>query len=130
MGLCSIIQDTSNVEGALDMYKVALSASPSSAQLWTNIGVCYAAMKNICAAVACLRKACFIAPLEWLPQYNLGILYLGMHRYVSAFQHLSCAINLNDKLASAYMYLGTCLSFLNDTDNSCAAYEKALQMSG
>ena len=129
MGLCSIIQNTGNVGGSLDVYQVALSASPTSAQLWTNIGVCFAAMKNIDAAVACLRKACFIAPMEWLPQYNLGILYLVMHRYVSAFQHLSCAINLNDKLTSAYMYLGTCLSFLNDIDNACASYEKALQMS-
>ena len=40
----------------------------------------------------------------------------------------STAINLQPSYAKAYTYLAVALAKLNDFDNSCAAYEKSLEL--
>ena len=80
--------------------------------------------------MACLKKAIFLSPFEWIINFNLGILNLSTGQYASAFHFLSTSINLNPSYARSYMYLAVTLSRLEDFDNSCSAYEKALELGG
>jgi Bardet-Biedl syndrome 4 protein len=124
----SIIQDNQDMDVALTKYRVAAAQVPYSAQLWNNIGMCFFGKGKLIAAVSCLKRAVYLSPFEWIISYNLGVLFLSSGQYASAFHYFSTAINLQPTYAQAYMYLAVALSHLDDFENSCAAYNKALEL--
>mmetsp|Transcript_52742 Transcript_52742/g.125577 ORF Transcript_52742/g.125577 Transcript_52742/m.125577 type:complete len:412 (-) Transcript_52742:377-1612(-) len=124
----SIIQDHSDMDVALIKYRIAAVHTPNSAQLWNNIGMCFFGKGRHVASIACLKKALYLDPFEWIISYNLGLVHLSTQQYASAFHHLSASINLNPHFASSYMQLGITLARLDDPDNSCLSYEKAIEM--
>lgn len=58
---------------ALVKYRVAAVQTPNSAQLWNNIGMCFFGKGKNVAAVACLKRAVYFTPFEWIISYNLGM---------------------------------------------------------
>jgi Bardet-Biedl syndrome 4 protein len=80
------------------------------------------------ASIACLKRALYLDPFEWIISYNLGLVHLNTAQYASAFHYLSCSINLKADFPSSYMYLAICLARLEDLDNSFSAYDKAISM--
>mmetsp|Transcript_6202 Transcript_6202/g.21988 ORF Transcript_6202/g.21988 Transcript_6202/m.21988 type:complete len:179 (-) Transcript_6202:752-1288(-) len=113
---------------ALVKYRVAAVQTPNSAQLWNNIGMCFFGKQRHVAAIACLKKALYLDPFEWIISYNLGLVHLHTEQYASAFHYFSSSINLKPDFPSSYMQLAIALSRLDDYDNACAAYEKAIEM--
>ena len=124
----SIIQDHQDFDVALSKYRVAAVQTPNSAQLWNNIGMAFFGKQNFIAAISSLRKALQLAPFEWIITYNLGLVFLHTEQYASAFHYLSASINLKPDFASSYVYLAICLNKLEDFENACAAYEKAISL--
>ena len=43
------------------------------AQLWNNIGMCFFGKHRYIASIACLKKALYLDPFEWIISYNLGL---------------------------------------------------------
>ncbi|PNW76079.1 hypothetical protein CHLRE_12g548650v5 [Chlamydomonas reinhardtii] len=126
----SIIQDQSDMDVALVKYRVAAVQTPNSPQLWNNIGMCFFGKQRYIAAIACLKKALYLGPFEWIISYNLGLVHLHTGQYASAFHFFSASVNLKPDFAHSYMYLAVTLARLDDYDNACAAYDKAIQMAG
>merc|ERR1712093_581500 len=124
----SIIQDHSDMDVALIKYRVAAVQTPNSAQLWNNIGMCFFGKQRYVAAIACLKRALYLDPFEWIISYNLGLVHLNTGQYASAFHYFSASINLKPDFPSSYMYLAITLSRLDDFANACSAYEKANDM--
>jgi Bardet-Biedl syndrome 4 protein len=124
----SIIQDHSDMDVALVKYRVAAVQTPNSAQLWNNIGMCFFGKQRFVAAIACLKRALYLDPFEWIISYNLGLVHLNTGQYASAFHYFSTSINLKPDFPSSYMYLAITLNRLDDFDNACQAYEKAIEM--
>ncbi|GMH67215.1 hypothetical protein TrST_g14119 [Triparma strigata] len=126
----SIIQDNQDMDVALMKYRIAAVKTPNSAQLWNNIGMCFFGKNppKYVAAVACLKRALYLDPFEWLISYNLGLVHLNKQQYASAFHFFSASINLNPNFAATYMYLAITLARLDDFDNSCAAYQKSIEI--
>jgi Bardet-Biedl syndrome 4 protein len=124
----SIIQDHQDFDVALSKYRVAAVQTPNSAQLWNNVAMCFFGKKNFIAAISCLKRALMLAPFEWIIAYNLGLVFLNTSQYASAFHYLSASINLKPDFASCYAYLALCLNRLDDYDNACSAYDKAISM--
>ena len=124
----SIIQDHNDMDVALVKYRIAAVQTPNSAQLWNNVGMCFLGKQRYVAAIACLKRALYLDPFEWIISYNLGLVHLNTGQYASAFHYLSSSINLKPDFPSSYMYLAICLSRLDDIDNAIAAYEKATAM--
>eukprot|EP00823_Brevimastigomonas_motovehiculus_P007131 TRINITY_DN6147_c0_g1_i1.p1 TRINITY_DN6147_c0_g1~~TRINITY_DN6147_c0_g1_i1.p1 ORF type:complete len:482 (-),score=97.88 TRINITY_DN6147_c0_g1_i1:103-1548(-) len=124
----SIMQDHNDMEVALSKYRIAAVQTPNSAQLWNNIGMCFFGKQKYLAAISCLKRALYLDPFEWIISYNLGLVHLNTGQYASAFHYLSASVNLKPDFANSYMYLGVALARLDDFDNACAAYEKALEM--
>eukprot|EP00741_Cyanophora_paradoxa_P015999 tig00000042_g15445.t1 len=142
----SIIQDHSDMDVALIKYRVAAvqalaakltrtSASGSAAPAfrpartrdrmarWLSV-----LEGGYVAAIACLKKALYLDPFEWIISYNLGLVHLNTGQYASAFHYFSASINLKPDFPSSYMYLAITLARLDDFDNACSAYEKAIEM--
>eukprot|EP00754_Rhynchopus_humris_P043405 Rhum_TRINITY_DN3208_c0_g2::Rhum_TRINITY_DN3208_c0_g2_i1::g.10014::m.10014/K16531/BBS4; Bardet-Biedl syndrome 4 protein len=124
----SIIQDHNDMDVALTKYRIAAVQTPNSAQLWNNIGMCFFGKQCYIAAISCLKRALYLAPFEWIISYNLGLIFLNTSQYASAFHFFSASINLKPDFASSYMYLAVTLNRLDDFDNACSAYEKAISM--
>ena len=122
----SIIQDHNDMDVALVKYRVAAVATPNSAQLWNNIGMCFFGKERLVAAIACLKHALYLDPFEWIISYNLGLVHLNTGQYASAFHFLSASINLKPDFASSYMYLAITLSRLEDFDNACSEFGQSL----
>ncbi len=91
-------------------------------------GMCFFGKQKHVAAIACLKKALYLDSFEWIISYNLGLVYLNTRQYASAFHFLSASINLKPDFPSSYMYLAIILARLNDFENACNAYEKAIEM--
>ena len=106
----SIIQDNQDMDVALVKYRVAATQTPNSAQLWNNIGMCFFGKGKYVAAIACLKRAVYFTPFEWIISYNLGVVHLATGQYASAFHYFSTAINLQPTYARAYTYLALALS--------------------
>lgn len=87
-------------------------------------------LQRYIAAIACLKKALYLGPFEWIISYNLGLVHLHTAQYASAFHYFSSSINLKPDFAHSYMYLAVTLGRLDDFENACAAHEKAIQMAG
>ena len=124
----SIIQDNQDMDVALSKYRVAVLQTPNSSQLWNNIGMCFFGKSKHVAAVACLKRATYLSPFEWIISFNLGVIHLTTGQYASAFHFFSTSINLNPAYSRAYMYLAVALSRLDDFENSCSAYDKAIEL--
>jgi len=79
-------------------------------------------------AISCLKRALFLAPLEWKILYNLGLVHLSMQQYASAFHFLSAAINVKPTYGEMFMLLAVALTHLEDPDNARLAYEQASEL--
>ncbi len=124
----SISQGHAEVETALGYYKAALQFRPNSPQLWNNVAMCLFNKQKFVGAIACLKKALYMAPFEFIVCFNLGLVHLTTGQYASAFQFLSAAINLRPDYPPSYMYLGVALAHLGDPDNAIASYQKAQEL--
>ncbi|KAG5490104.1 hypothetical protein JKF63_00223 [Porcisia hertigi] len=124
----SIIQDNGDYDVALTKYRIVVAQQPGASQVWNNIGACFMGKKMTYAAVACLRKAVFLYPFDWISHYNLGVTFLMIGRYCSALQCLNSAVYLHSEHAPAFMLIGICLGEMKDLPNACRAYEHALAM--
>ncbi len=124
----SIIQDHDDVDVALVKYRVAAQKTPDSPQLWNNVGMCFFGKKRYIASIACLKRALYLDPFEWIVAYNLGLVHLCTGQHASAFHFFSACANLKPDFASCYAYLAVTLARLDDFDNACSAYEKAISM--
>ena len=132
----SIIQKNADHDVALSKYRVAMSNTPHSAELWNNIGMCFFGKNKLIGAASCLKRAIYLSPFDGKIHYNLGVVHLSLEQYASAFHYFSAAINLqkvpnisptlND--ARCYTYLGVTLSRLHDFENSFSAYDKSIEL--
>ena len=119
---------------ALTKYRVAVTQTPNNPFLWNNVGLAFFGKKKLVAAAACLKQAIYLAP------FKASIIII----WRSASAHRAVCIrvpllelghqppegaNLPTKdEAKAYLYLALSLAKLDDFENSCAAYAKAIEM--
>jgi Bardet-Biedl syndrome 4 protein len=90
--------------------------------------MCFFAKKKYVSAIACLKKALYFGPFEWTVTFNLGLIHLTIGQNASAFHFFSASVNINPNFGQTYMYLGITLNRLDDFENACGAFEKALQI--
>ena len=58
------------------------------------------AARRYVAAIACLKRALYLDPFEWIISYNLGLVHLNTGQYASSFHYFSTSINLKPDCAS------------------------------
>jgi len=126
----AMIQDQGDFEVALVKYRTAAKQIPESPQLWNNVGMCFFGKKKFVASISCLKHAAFLAPFEWTIMHNLGLVFLAMGQYASAFHYLSAAITLKPKIAKLFMLLAVALTHLDSLEDAKKAYQQAIQLKG
>ncbi|XP_046662112.1 Bardet-Biedl syndrome 4 protein homolog isoform X2 [Homalodisca vitripennis] len=124
----TVIQKHGEFDTALAKYKMAAQYLPESPALWNNVGMCFFGKKKYIAAISCLKRAHYLAPLDWKSLYNLGLVHLTCQQYSSAFTFLSACVKLRHRHAPSFMLLGQTLMKLEDPDNAGKAYEQAVKL--
>ena len=114
----SIIQDKSDHDAALLKYRIGSVYNPDSSELWNNIGMCFFGKAKYVASIACLKRALYLDPFQWIVAFNLGLVHLNTQQYASAYHYFSVAINLKPDFSNSYMYLGITLNRLKDFDSA------------
>ena len=79
-------------------------------------------------ALACLERARLLGPFEWTASFNLGLVHLHMGHNVAAYTSFSAAIKLQASFAQSYMLLGIALGRLDELDNACHAFQRAIDL--
>ena len=125
LAAAALMQTAGDYDVALVKYRVAAVHTPTSAQMWSNIGMCFAGKGKHVAAVACLKRAQYLDPFQWGTAYNLGLVHLRAECYASAFLYLNAAANMNPRHGETLLYLAVTLARLQDEGNARAAYAKA-----
>ncbi|XP_063697926.1 Bardet-Biedl syndrome 4 protein homolog [Culicoides brevitarsis] len=128
MALGAILQSKHDIDGALNKYKRIPKIHMEGGELWSNIAMCFFRKRKFVAAIACLKKSVWVAPLNFNILYNLGLVLLTAHQYASAFQVFAAGVNLRPDNAECYMLLGVCLTRLNDKQNAYVAFEKSVTL--
>lgn len=113
------------IDEAISKYRLSPSFPP---QLWSNLSFVFFSKGQHLPATSCLLRAHYHAPLEWIINYNLGLLCLSTRRDSTAAHYLRTASSLNPDYPETFMLLGIALSRLGDTVMSHAAFEKALNL--
>ena len=90
--------------------------------------MCFFGKQKYVAAIACLKRALYLDPFQWIAAFNLGLVHLNTKQYASAYHFFSVAINLKPDFGNSYMYLGLTLNRLKDFDSACQAFAKALEL--
>ena len=81
--------------------------------------MCFYGKQKYVASIACLKKALYLDPFQWIAAFNLGLVHLHQEQYASAFHYLSVSINWKGDFSNSYMYLGITLNKLNDFESAC-----------
>ena len=55
--------------------------------LFVILGMCFFGKGKYVAAAACLKRAVYLTPFEWIVSYNLGVVHLSTGQFASAFHH-------------------------------------------
>uniref|UniRef100_A0A5S6Q876 TPR_REGION domain-containing protein n=1 Tax=Trichuris muris TaxID=70415 RepID=A0A5S6Q876_TRIMR len=122
----AVMHHHGDYDTALAKYRVGLKNFPDNARLWNNIGMCFYGKTKTVAAICCLKRAHYLAPLEWKILYNLGLVHLEVKQLTSAFHFLSAALQFNNSSSLLYVILAVALESLEDYPNAAHAFEKAL----
>lgn len=128
LALGSMNQDRGELELALGKYKMSSRSSSNSPLVWNNLGLCFFTKKKYITAVACLKKASYLDPLQWIVNFNLGLVYLYTGQYTSAYIHMNTVTSLKPSIGLAYMYLGIILSRIGDIQGAIEKYEKSFEI--
>lgn len=124
----SIMQDHGEYDVALSKYRTAAQSAPHSPHLWSNIGMCFFGKEKYVAAIACLKRAQYLDPFEWIIAYNMGLVHTHTGQYASAYASLSACVNLAPKEPQVYALMGIVLARLGDTPSSRKAYSRAVAL--
>lgn len=126
-----ILQISGHADAALVKYRSIgqkTDMKASSPYLLSNIGMAFYAKRKFTAAVIYLKKAHYLAPLDFRISFNLGLVHISLEQYASAFVFLSASVNLNNKFAAGFGWMAVALFHLDDAENADAAFQRALQL--
>lgn len=90
--------------------------------------MCFFGKAKYVASIACLKRALYLDPFQWIVAFNLGLVHLNTQQYASSYHYFSVAINLKPDFSNSYMYLGITLNRLKDFDSANQAFLKALEL--
>ena len=90
--------------------------------------MCFFGKQKYVASIACLKRALYLDPFQWIVAFNLGLVHLNTKQNASAYHYFSMAINLKADFSNSYMYLGITLNRLGDFESSCQAFQRAIKL--
>ena len=109
------------------LWSRVVSVEPCAMAL-TNQGAAFSKEGDTLGAMACYRRAVAMDPGYAYAHYDLGLIFLDLHRYDEAIQECRVAKRLQPDLAGAYDAIGSALRYQGKLDEAIVAYRQAIQV--
>jgi Bardet-Biedl syndrome 4 protein len=144
LAMGTMLQQHGEPHAGLMKYRVlANSHHLNSSLMWNNIGMAFYHRQKFIAVsyplneltrkfcdlqgLACLKRALYLAPMDWRLLHNLGLICLRSHQYASANIYLTAAALINPEHGQTFHWLAVTLVQLDDYRNAMQSYEYAMQ---
>lgn len=128
-GLCK--RRMQNYPGALKDYEKAIELKSNMANAYIGKAQTYVAMNNPQKAIKEFARALDLQPAKkYLPliHYNKGLAHLEVKHYKEAMADFNKAIELNPKMAKAYLNRGNIYYHFNKSKRACADWIQAKEL--
>lgn len=112
----------------ISLYTVSLALSPNEVDLYYNLALSYAEIKDTQNAIENYQKVIELEPENYKAHNNLASSYMASGNLVSAEEEYKRAIELNPDLFSLYYNLANVYIKQNDAANALEALDKALEL--
>lgn len=109
-------------------YKTALSVNPNNYEAFFNLGILNLKLKKYDKAIEYFDSTLLINSSYYPGYLNRGYCYFKSAKLENALSDFKKAIDLDDKNASAYKYIGIVYLDLNDNLNACKNLELAKKL--
>ncbi len=123
-----IYYQTGNKNAAMDDYRKAVSIKPLYAEALNNIGWAYDQAGVVDSALENYTKAIAAQPDFKKPMYNIAALKARLGDLHGAVNEYNLLINLSPKEDVAYLLRGNAFKELNDMQNACTDWQKAMEL--
>jgi len=123
LGLVAL--QSGNPEGAIELFKRALSLEPSSAWTHNNLGIAYQIQGNLQAALDSFRKAVVLDPEIGDSHNRLGVILHLAGRYGDALASYQRALALNANDAEVHLNIGNAHFSERRFDEAESSYRRA-----
>ena len=108
----------------------AIKAHPDFMLAFNELGVQYQKTGELDKANEALLSALKLAPTNFAPLVNHGIVLVRLKKYTEAEADLRAALRENDKSAIAHYYLGRALAYLGQFDDAEKELNAAITLGG
>ena len=113
---------------AINYYRTALRANPSSAKLQNKLGIAYLQLNNKRAARKAFAEAIKLDPYSANALNNMGALNCLEKKYNPAIRYLKQALALDESNASAHLNMAESWAGLGEMDHAMTEYARALEL--
>lgn len=130
LGLAYI--DTGNFEASFEELSRAVELDPNLPEAYSGLGICHNAKGDYNKSIEVFKRALELTP-ENNPDRavilnNIGQNYYLLKQYDEAEKQLKAALELNDKLLTAYINLGNVYTERGDYETAVKYHEKAVEL--
>jgi len=124
IGAC--YKEKGQLEGAVKMFRVAVSIEPKYAEAYFNLGSVLNSLEQKDDAIVCYKTAIKISPNYFEAHNNLGNLFIELGQLDSAIESLEWAVAYKHDFAEAYNNLGNAYNDYGKVDKAIDGYRKAI----
>ncbi len=129
LSLGSAYYDKGDHTNALNTYRLALEIDPKNARIHCNLGFLLWGKGMIEDAVKEYERAIELEPNYDIAQNNLGVIYLDNLGYIQkAVEHLTNAVQCNNRYALAHYNLGRAMAIKGDKIEAARLLQVALDL--
>lgn len=124
IGAC--YKEIGQLEGAVKMFRVAISLEPKYAEAYFNLGSVLNSLDQKDNAVECYKTAIKISPNYFEAHNNLGNLLIELGQLEPAIESLEWAVAYKHDFAEAYNNLGNAYNDYGKVNKAIDSYRKAI----
>lgn len=126
--LASDLRKQGDLSGAEEHVRKSLEINPSFGDGWALLGEILLSQQQNQKAIAALKRAVELEPLNAGAHFNLGSAYIHSQQIKAGTEAYLTAIDLDEKLTSgAFNNLGSALLELKAADDAELAFERAIE---
>jgi tetratricopeptide (TPR) repeat protein len=118
----------SDTLGAIEDYQTVLEYDSTHFIALNTRGILYLQKGELDSAIKDFSRAFSINPKYIKPLLNRGLTYIYQTRYQDAINDFNIAEKLDSTNANLYFNRGNCYFLLNDTNNACLDWYKAVML--
>lgn len=122
-------EENGDVDGAIELWKIALKLDPTYGRPWSNLGRLALADGQLVEAERCFRRAVELGPGNVVARVNLGALLLRQERWAEAADAYQVATRLAPGMLPAWRGLAKAYRALQEPVAAGSAARTGLQLS-